>query len=86
MYFSRSFFTIAAAAFVAELAVASAIPFGEINGQLVKRVVSPDETCGGANGYTCGASNVGPCCSQYVRFSPTTAARHYGLSADSFAC
>lgn len=29
---------------------------------LAKRVVSPDETCGGTNAYTCGTSK---CCSQY---------------------
>ena len=34
---------------------------------LVKRVVSPDGTCGGANGYTCGGA-VGNCCSQYGDF------------------
>lgn len=31
---------------------------------LVKRVVSPDGTCGGTKGYTCGTS-VNKCCSQY---------------------
>lgn len=30
---------------------------------LVKRVVTPDETCGGANAYTCGTTT-NKCCSQ----------------------
>lgn len=30
--------------------------------RLAKRVVSPDNSCGGTNGYTC---STGQCCSQY---------------------
>lgn len=32
--------------------------------KLVKRVVSPDGTCGGTNGYTC-STTTEKCCSQY---------------------
>lgn len=52
--------------------IAAAHPYESLfeTHRLGKRVVSPDETCGnvlGGNnkGYSCGASNVGPCCSQY---------------------
>jgi hypothetical protein len=92
MHFSRSFFTVAAAAFVAEMAAASALPFVDVSGQIakvMKRVVSPDETCGmviGAGqvgkGYTCGSTNVGPCCSQYVSISSFSLFYDVGLGVN----
>lgn len=58
---------IALGALAAFGSLAAAHPLAD--GDLLKRVVTPDETCGnvsnGANhGYTCAT---GDCCSQYVR-------------------
>ncbi|KAL8905373.1 MAG: hypothetical protein Q9207_002684 [Kuettlingeria erythrocarpa] len=39
--------------------IGSAIPLD----QLDKRAITPDATCGGANGYTCQGSSFGNCCS-----------------------
>lgn len=36
--------------------------------RLVKRITTPDGTCGAANGYTCG-TDVNKCCSQYGPFA-----------------
>lgn len=40
------------------------VDLADLPNRLVKRVVSPDGTCGGTKGYTC-ATNVNKCCSQY---------------------
>lgn len=44
--------------------------------RLVKRVTSPDGTCGAANGYTCG-TDVNKCCSQYGQSSSSEVLFHH---------
>lgn len=45
--------------------VALSIPLSEgaLLGPLLKRALTPDATCGGANKYTCQGSTYGNCCS-----------------------
>ena len=51
--------------------IAALSSFAMAHPQLVKRVDSPDDTCGltvgglPGNGYTCTSANTGTCCSQY---------------------
>lgn len=46
--------------------IALSIPLSEddaLSGPLLKRALTPDATCGGANKYTCQGSTYGSCCS-----------------------
>lgn len=40
--------------------ISLAVPFDQLN---KRATISPDATCGGAQGYTCQASAFGNCCS-----------------------